>query len=77
MKYQYENSYDNSVIEFIERVTHKLKTDTRGKLKKESLPENILKFKYIRSKTKKGMEVDFKESDFKQLIKWKSWKTMN
>jgi len=77
MKYQYENAYDGSVIEFVERVTHKLRTDTRGKLKKESLPENILKFKYIRSKTKKGMEVDFKESDFKQLIKWKSWKTMN
>lgn len=77
MKYQYENTYDGSVIEFVERVTHKLRTDTRGKLKKESLPENILKFKYIRSKTKKGMEVDFKESDFKQLIKWKSWKTMN
>lgn len=77
MTYRYENAYDNSVIEFVERITHKLKTDTRGKLKKESLPENILKFKYIRSKTKKGMEIDFKESDFKQLIKWKSWKTMN
>lgn len=76
MKYRYKNLYDNSVIEFIERITHRTKADSTGRLKKEKLKEDLLKFKYVESETKKESEVEFKEFDFKQLISWKSWKIM-
>lgn len=76
MKYRYRNFYDDSVIEFVERITHKLKTDASKRLKKEKLKEELLKFKYVQSKTKEGMEVTFKETDFKQQLNWKSWRIM-
>jgi hypothetical protein len=76
MKYRYRNLYDDSVIEFIERITHKVKSDISKRLKKEKLKEDLLRFKYVESQTKEGMEVIFKESDFKQQLNWKSWKTM-
>ena len=76
MKYRYKNLYDNSVIEFVERITHRTKADSTGRLKKEKLKEDLLKFKYVESETKQETEVEFKEFDFKQLISWKSWKIM-
>lgn len=76
MKYRYKNFYDNSVIEFIQRITHRTKADSTGRLKKEKLKEDLLKFKYVESETKQGKEVEFKEFDFKQLISWKSWTIM-
>lgn len=76
MKYRYKNLYDNSVIEFIQRITHRTKADSTGRLKKEKLKEDLLKFKYVESKTKQGKEIEFKEFDFKQLISWKSWMIM-
>lgn len=76
MKYRYRNFYDDSVIEFMERITHKLKTDASKRLKKEKLKEELLKFKYVESQTKDGMEIIFKEADFKQQLNWKSWRIM-
>ena len=76
MKYRYRNFYDDSIIEFVERITHRIKMDASKRLKKEKLAEELLKFKYIESQTKENMEVTFKESDFKQQLNWKSWRIM-
>lgn len=76
MKYRYRNFYDDSVIEFVERITHRIKMDASKRLKKEKLAEELLKFKYVESQTKENMEVTFKESDFKQQLNWKSWRIM-
>jgi hypothetical protein len=76
MTYRYKNMYDDSVIEFVERITHKVKMDASKRMKKEKLKEELLVFKYVDSKTKNGIELTFKEIDFKQQLSWKSWKIM-
>jgi len=59
---------DNNKIEFCRSETHKTKSDAKGKLVKEKLPEPIMIFNYIESSTKSG-EVRFTESDFNKLVK--------
>jgi len=70
MPHTYQNTNDNSKIEFIEKLTHVITSDSKGNPKKDKLKEPILKFKYIEAATKKG-EIDFKYSDFERLVKQK------
>ena len=68
MTHTYQNIYDQSKIEFISKITHKM-----GKKGKEKLNDDILKFKYTESQTKQGKEIDFKRSEFEKLIRQKSF----
>jgi hypothetical protein len=75
----YQNTNDQSKIEFLDKTTHKIKVDSKGKQSKVKLDEDILKFKYIEaadlkfisSQSKLGKEVEFKRSDFERLVKQK------
>jgi len=46
MPHTYQNTNDNSKIEFIEKLTHVITSDSKGNPKKDKLKEPILKFKY-------------------------------
>lgn len=69
----YQNTNDNSKIEYISKEEHKIKIDPKGKQSKIKLDDPILKFKYIEAITKKG-EITFKYSDFQKLVKQKMFK---
>jgi hypothetical protein len=75
----YQNTNDQSKIVFLDKTTHKIKVDSKGKQSKVKLDEDLLKFKYIEaadlkfisSQSKLGKEVEFKRSDFERLVKQK------
>jgi hypothetical protein len=75
----YQNTNDQSKIVFLDKTTHKIKVDSKGKQSKLKLDEDLLKFKYIEaadlkfisSQSKLGKEVEFKRSDFERLVKQK------
>ena len=64
----YKNVNDQTKIEYVDKTTHRVKTDNLGRQSKVKLDEDILKFKYIESLIKKG-EVEFKESEWERLVK--------
>ena len=66
----YQNTNDQTKIEYVNKTTHRVKTDNLGRQSKVKLDEDILKFKYIEAVTKKG-QVDFKRSEFERLVKQK------
>jgi hypothetical protein len=66
----YENTNDQTKIEYVDKITHRVKTDNLGRQSKVKLDEDILKFKYIEAVIKKG-EVEFKRSEFERLVKQK------
>jgi hypothetical protein len=66
----YQNTNDQTKIEYVDKITHRVKTDNLGRQSKVKLDEDILKFKYIEAVTKKG-DVDFKRSEFERLVKQK------
>ena len=66
----YQNTNDQTKIEYVDKITHRVKTDNLGRQSKVKLDEDILKFKYIEAVIKKG-EVEFKRSDFERLVKQK------
>lgn len=74
MPHVYEILSDNTKIEFIERVTHKIIPNGQKGLKKVKLDDDNLKFKYVESLTKFGYEVVFSETEFKRLLNQKMFK---
>lgn len=79
MAHIYKNVNDQTKIEYVDKTTHRVKTDANGRQSKVKLEEDLLKFKYIEAaeikyleyQSKLGKEVDFKRSEFERLVKQK------
>lgn len=71
MKPKFLIKSDGNEIEFIESLTHDIKSDVAGRLKKKKLKDDIIKFKYTKSLTKQGEEVMFKRHEFEVLVRQK------
>lgn len=73
VKHRYKSTTDDNVIEFVKRITHRAKIDSKGKASMNKLEDDILEFKYVESRTKKGSTMQILESVFKQYLKMRNF----